>query len=199
MGQVLADISPKLRAWIEAQPMYFVGSAPSGDDGHVNISPKGGRESFAVLGPLQVAYLDMTGSGAETIAHLRENGRIVVMFCAFAGAPKIIRLHGSGRVVLPDDAEFAPLLTNFPANPDILGLTRAVIVVDVNRVADSCGFTVPRMELVEERDQLYRWAAARNEKEAPGWLDDYRAAKNACSIDGLPALSIAASAAVDPR
>src|SRR3954467_9463046 len=109
MGRTYDGIDERLAAWIARQPLFFVGSAPSGEDGHVNVSPKGPIGTLRVLDEHTVAYLDIVGSGAETIAHVRENGRIVVMLCAFDGPPRILRLHGSGRVVLPDDPEFEPL------------------------------------------------------------------------------------------
>jgi hypothetical protein len=188
MGQTYAEISPKLQEWIAQQPLYFVGTAPSGSEGHINISPKGARESFAVLGPNTVAYVDMTGSGAETIAHLRDNGRIVVMFCAFDGPPKIVRLHGTGTILLHPEPEFEAALAEFPLDPAAKALARAVIVVEVERVSDSCGYVVPIMKYDREREQMYRWAENREAKEGPGWWDAYKRKKNAVSIDGLPAL-----------
>jgi len=133
-----------------------------------------------VLGLTTVAYLDLTGSGVETIAHLRDNGRIVLMFTAFDGRPQIVRLHGRGRVVVPDDAEFDELVQRFPRNPG----TRSVIVVDVDRISDSCGYAVPRMDYVADRDVLDLWA----EKKGPKGLAAYRAKSNAVSLDGLPGL-----------
>lgn len=176
------SIDQRLREFIDAQPMFFVATAPSGADGHVNVSPKGGRGTLAVLDPLRVAYLDYTGSGAETIAHLRDNGRITLMWCAFAGPPNIVRVHGTGRAVLPTDPDFDGLLAAFDA-PEKHGL-RAVIEVTADRVSDSCGFQVPLMEHVGDRDLLTRWAERKSESD----LDEYRARKNARSIDGLPAL-----------
>ena len=188
MGRTYSEISEQHRAWIERQPVFFVGTAPSGDNGHINISPKGARESFAVLGPHTVAYLDMIGSGVETIAHLRDNGRIVLMFCAFEGPPKIIRLHGQGRVVLEQDPEFAELLHHFASGQDVRSLARAVIVVDVTRMSDSCGYAVPLMDFVGERDQLFRWAETRDAKQGPTWRAEYKREKNALSIDQLPGI-----------
>ena len=188
MGQTYAEISPKLGEWIARQPLFFVGTAPSGSEGHINISPKGARESFAILGPNRVAYVDMTGSGAETIAHLRDNGRIVVMFCAFEGPPKIVRLHGKGTILFHPEPEFEEALAGFSLDPAAKALARAVIVIDVERVSDSCGYVVPFMSYEGERDQMYRWAENRAAKEGPGWWDDYKRKKNAVSIDGLPAL-----------
>lgn len=175
MGQQLPDIDDDLAAWISRQHVFFVATAPLSPDGHINVSPKGG-EAFRVLGPLEVAYQDYTGSGAETAAHLRENGRIVIMFCAFEGAPRIVRLHGRGRVILPDDERFAAM---FPANPG----TRAYVHVAVDRVSSSCGYSVPFLDYRSDRDTLDRWAAGKGAEE----LQAYRGAKNARSIDGLPA------------
>jgi Pyridoxamine 5'-phosphate oxidase len=189
MGKVYPELDERLRKFIASQPVFFVATAPSGadgGDGHVNVSPKGYRDTFAVVGPRTVAYLDLTGSGAETIAHLRQNGKITIMFCSFGSAPKVLRLYGTGRVLLPGEPEFGELCARFPAD-DLGGYPasrRAVIVVDIDRIADSCGYAVPRMELTEERDLLTRWYGNKTAAE----LDAYRAEKNAVSIDGLPAL-----------
>ena len=178
MGSVLDGIDDALAAWLVGQPVFFVGTAPLAADGHVNLSPKGLAGSFAVLDEHTVAYLDLTGSGVETIAHLRENGRIVLMFCAFAGRPRIVRLHGLGRPVLPGDDGFDTLVARFP---DHLG-TRSVIIVDVSRVSDSCGFGVPTMTYEADRPVLELDHA----KRGPEGLARYRQEKNARSIDGLP-------------
>jgi predicted pyridoxine 5'-phosphate oxidase superfamily flavin-nucleotide-binding protein len=180
MGKVFDGIDDKLAAWIARQRLFFIGTAPSGADGHVNVSPKGPIESLRVLDPHTVAYQDVIGSGAETIAHLRDNGRIVVMLCAFEGPPRILRLHGQGTV-LPADA------VAFDATPPP-GTERAVIRVDVERIADSCGFGVPVMEYVGARPQYGAWAASKRRKGGDEALDEYVAAHNASSIDGLPAL-----------
>src|SRR5215212_6049272 len=140
MAHTYDEIDEPLRAWIARQPMFFVGTAPLAGDGHVNVSPKGPGGTLRVLGPDRVAYLDLVGSGAETIAHLRENGRIVVMLCAFEGPPRILRLHGRGAVVTPDDPRFEELIVRCEfADPGLPEARRAVIVVDVERIADSCG------------------------------------------------------------
>lgn len=178
MASVLPAIDDGLRAFLDEQHVFFVATAPS-QGGHVNVSPKG-RDTFRVLGPLDVAYLDLTGSGAETIAHVRDNGRITLMFCAFSGRPRIVRLAGLGTVVVPGDPAYDELVDNFPELPG----ARAVIRVAVDRVADSCGFAVPLMEYVGDRDVLDRWAARQSEDE----LREYRRTRNAVSIDGLPAL-----------
>ena len=182
MGTVHAEITDRLASFVLAQPVFFVGTAPLGADGHVNVSPKGMTGTFAVLDPHRVAYLDYTGSGAEAPAHLRENGRIVVMFCAFAGPPNIVRFHGTGRYVEAGSAEFDALRGHF-AKAETAG-QRGIVVVDVTRVSDSCGFSVPHLELVEDRDLLDRWA----DRKTPEQLDAYRVTKNSTSIDGLPAI-----------
>jgi hypothetical protein len=180
MGKSYDAIDGRLRLWVEAQHVFFVATAPLSPDGHINVSPKGMRDTFRVVDDHTVAWLDLTGSGAETIAHLRENGRIVVMFCSFEGPPKVLRLHGIGRVVTPDDDDWAAQSAGFGDHPG----ARAVIVVDVTRIADSCGFAVPTLTFTAERDLLDRNNEHRGEKA----LTDYRATKNAASIDGLPAL-----------
>lgn len=179
MGRVVDGITPHIADFIARQHVFFVATAPTGADGHVNLSPKG-LDTFRVLGPREVAYLDLTGSGAETIAHLRENGRITLMFCAFDGKPNIVRLYGRGTAVPVDDA--APeLLGGFPPLPG----ARSVVRVDVERVSTSCGYAVPLLSYAGARDQLVDWA----ERKGPDGLTAYRAEKNAESIDGLPALS----------
>jgi predicted pyridoxine 5'-phosphate oxidase superfamily flavin-nucleotide-binding protein len=181
MGKVFDAIDDKLAAWIGRQRMFFVGTAPSGSGGHVNVSPKGPMESLRILDPHTVAYQDIIGSGAETIAHLRDNGRIVVMICAFEGPPRILRLHGQGSV-LPVDA------VDFPGTEVRDEARRAVISVDIERIADSCGYGVPIMEHVSARPQYAAWAETKVRKGGPRALEDYVAEKNARSIDGLPAV-----------
>jgi Pyridoxamine 5'-phosphate oxidase len=188
MAKLFERIEEPLRAFIEAQPMFFVGTAPSGDEGHVNISPKGGKGLFRVTGPHGFAYVDLMGSGIETIAHLRENGRIVVMFCAFEGPPKILRLHGQGRAIQQGDDEFAELLASFEVGEERLPAVRSVIAVDVERVADSCGFVVPNMTYEGERDQLFRYADNRIRKLGADAVREYVTEKNGESLDGLPGL-----------
>lgn len=173
-------IDGRLRAFIEAQHLFFVATAPLAAEGHVNVSPKG-LDTFRVLGEREVAYLDLTGSGSETVAHLRENGRVTIMFCAFDGPPNIVRLHGSGRYVALGDAEFDSYRGLFADHPG----ARGVVVVDVHRVSDSCGYAVPLMSHDGDRDLLTRWSENRGED----GLTAYRATKNAASIDGLPALA----------
>lgn len=179
MGRSFDAIADHLATWMEAQPIFFTASAPLDADGHVNVSPKGG-DCFRVLGPNRVAYLDYTGSGAETIAHTRENGRLTIMFCAFHGKPNIVRLFGTGEAVLPGDDRHADLVAGFPPNPG----ARSVVVLDVTEVRTSCGYSVPEMALVAPRSTLDEWA----ERKTPAELDAYRAEKNARSLDGLPAI-----------
>jgi hypothetical protein len=188
MAKVFDAIDERLRAWIEAQPLFFVGTAPSGDDGHVNVSPKGGKGLFAVTGPHGFAYVDLMGSGIETIAHLRENGRIVVMFAAFDGPPKILRLHGRGSVTQQRDEEFEARLAAFDVSEDQLRAVRSVISIEVTRISDSCGFVVPRMTYEQERDQLYRYADNRIRKHGPDAVREYVTVENAESLDGLAGL-----------
>jgi hypothetical protein len=179
MGRTHDGLDDQLTSWIAAQHVFFVATAPSGADGHVNLSPKG-YDSFRVLDPTTVAYLDLTGSGVETISHLRENGRITFMFCAFEGKPKILRLFGRGRVVLPEDEAFADLVTLFPPQPG----TRSVIVAELDRIQDSCGYAVPFLAYEGERERLHEWA----DRKGPDGIVAYHAEKNERSIDGLPGL-----------
>jgi Pyridoxamine 5'-phosphate oxidase len=181
MAKTFDAIDARLGAWIARQRMFFVATAPSGAGGHVNVSPKGPIETLRVLDERTVAYLDLVGSGAETIAHLRDNGRIVVMLCSFDGPPRIVRLHGRGEVLDVGAIDF-PEIGALPQQQ------RTVIRVAVDRIADSCGFGVPLMSYEGERPQARAWAERKLAKEGPGALDDYVAAKNAVSIDGLPAL-----------
>lgn len=185
------QLDDKLVDWIGRQRMYFVGTAPSGDDGLVNISPKGWMDSFRVLGPRQVAYLDVFGSGVETIAHLKQNGRIVVMLCAFEGGPRILRLHGHGDVLEHGTPAFDRLIGAFPVGATQGGerSIRSIIRVDVQRIADSCGYGVPRMDYVGERDQYERGTAVKERKQGADELLDFRRKRAAASLDGLPALT----------
>ena len=182
MGKVYEGVDDRLAAFIAAQHVFFTATAPSGPDGHVNVSPKGIAGTFAVLGPNRVAYLDYTGSGAEGIAHLRDNGRVCVMFCSFEGPPKVLRLHGRGEPVFPGTARFEELLASFEG-ADRHGL-RAIIDVDVTRVSDSCGFGVPLYDLREDRDLLTRHMARKDEAA----MAEYQRVRNNESVDGLPAL-----------
>ena len=178
MGRVPA-IDAKLAEFMLSQPVFFVATAPL-NGGHVNCSPKGNDGDLQILDDMRVAYQDMTGSGIETIAHLRENGRIVLMFCAFSGPPRIVRLHGRGHPVVPGDGRYPGLEARFrPA----LG-RRSFVVVEVERVSTSCGYGVPQMTFDRHRDNMARWAEV---KGADG-LAAYREEKNALSLDGLSGL-----------
>lgn len=177
MAKTYAIITDELRSFIEAQHMFFVASAPLAAEGHVNVSPKG-LDCLRVLGPLRVAYLDLTGSGNETSAHLHENGRITLMFCAFDGPPRILRLYGRGTTVLPGSDGWAGLR---PLFADYSGV-RQIVVADIERVQTSCGFGVPLYDFVGQRDTLLKWNAAKGEER----LEEYRRELNAYSIDGLP-------------
>ncbi|NEQ47196.1 MAG: pyridoxamine 5'-phosphate oxidase family protein [Leptolyngbya sp. SIOISBB] len=179
MGKVFTEISESMQAWVEKQKIFFVATAPLSDSGHVNCSPKG-ADSLRILSPTRVAYQDLTGSGVETIAHIRENGRIVIMLCAFEGPPQIVRFFGQGTYLPKGSEEFQKLAGQFE---DKLGW-RAIITVDVTRVGSSCGYSVPFYDFVGDRDVLDKWTAA---KGAAG-LDEYQKMKNAQSIDGLPGL-----------
>ena len=189
MARTHEALDEQLSEWITAQPVFFVATAPSGDDGHVNLSPKG-YDALRVLGPREVVYLDLTGSGAETIAHLRQNGRLTIMFCAFEGPPRILRLYGRARAVLPGDDEFAELSERFPDLPG----ARAVVHLAIERISSSCGYGVPRMELVEERPTLLEWS----HRKGPDGLSRYRADQNATSIDGLPAIEAEPASEAEP-
>jgi hypothetical protein len=193
MGKLYDEIDEHLREWIAKQALFFVGTAPSGDAGHVNVSPKGPIGTLRVLDASTVAYLDTVGSGAETIAHLRDNGRIVIMLCAFAGPPRILRLHGRGEVVLASDPRFEEILSRAgfdePAVPEA---RRGIVLVEVQRVADSCGYGVPLMTYDGHRPHADAWAAKRLRVGGPGAMLDYQREKNEQSIDGLPAVELAA-------
>lgn len=190
MGKLYDTIDGRLEEWIGRQHLFFVGTAPSGSDGHVNISPKGGIESFRVVDPMTVAYLDFVGSGVETIAHLRDNGRIVVMFCAFDGSPRIVRLHGVGSVALLGEPAFAEL----SARLDFSGIdaaaegARSIVTVDVHRIADSCGYGVPQMRYEGPRSQQLAWIQSRLAKHGPAGVTKYVDEKNRTSIDALPGI-----------
>lgn len=196
MAKVFDAIDEHLERWIASQRMFFVGTAPLDADGHVNVSPKGPIETLRVLDPHTVAYLDMVGSGAETIAHIRENGRIVVMLCAFEGPPRIVRLHGCGEVVTASEPEFEALAQRCGfAQPEHPETRRAIVVVAVDRIADSCGYSVPLMTYTGLRPHSSAWAAKKLRVGGPDALLDYQREKNARSIDGLPAVELPAPAA----
>jgi hypothetical protein len=177
MGKLYQSLTLELQDWLAQQKVFFVATSPLAHDGHVNCSPKG-ADTFRVLNEREVAYVDLTGSGIETTAHLRENGRILLMFCAFSGPPKIVRLHGRGEAIYPNQPAFAALHAKFPNHAG----ARAIIRVTLARISDSCGHGVPLMDFVAPRDLLEKWAATKG----PRGLAEYRAAKNRESIDGLP-------------
>ncbi|MBY0511107.1 MAG: pyridoxamine 5'-phosphate oxidase family protein [Rhodospirillaceae bacterium] len=192
MGKVLTHIDDTIRAWVARQRMFFVSTAPLSGEGMVNCSPKGG-DYLRIVDDKTVVYLDFAGSGVETIAHLREpgNGRIVIMLCAFEGPPKIVRFHGIGDVVLPDDPDFAELSKLFA--DDLLGV-RSIIRLKVERVSDSCGFGVPVYDFKKDRDGMRKWS----EKKGADGVRDYVASKNAVSIDGIPGVSVEEAKTVSP-
>jgi hypothetical protein len=190
MGKVYDEITDQLAGWIAQQPMFFVATAPLAPDGHVNVSPKGPIGTLRVMGPHRVAYLDFHGSGAETLGHVRENGRIVLMFCAFQGPPRILRLHGTARPIFAGDAEFDSLLEagqfeelSMPAG------RRALIDVDVERISDSCGYGVPLMTFEGNREHYALSVAKRVRTMSEDGYHAFVAERNALSIDGLPALA----------
>ena len=189
MAKVFDGIDDHLRDWIARQRVFFVGTAPLAGDGHVNVSPKGPIETLAVLDDHTIAYLDVVGSGAETIAHLRENGRIVVMLCAFEGPPRIVRLHGRGEVVHAEDPRFRELFERCGFSEDTVA-QRSIVVVDVTRVGDSCGYSVPLMSYEGQRPHQRLWAEKRLRAHGPDALTDYQREKNVRSIDGLPAVDL---------
>ena len=176
MAKFYDGITDEQKAFIAAQPLFFVATAP--DEGRINLSPKGLDGCFAVLGTNRVAFLNLTGSGNETAAHLLRDDRITIMFCAFAGAPKILRLHGRGRAVHARDREWEEMLSLFRAYP----AARQVVVVDVDSVVTSCGFGVPLMELQGQRAMLPEWA----EKKGPEGIERYQRERNVTSFDGYP-------------
>ena len=180
MGKTYDALDDRLISFIKAQKLFFVATAPLRADGHVNLSPKG-YDSFAVIGPNEVAYLDLGGSGIETQAHLQENGRITIMFCAFEGAANILRLYGQGEAVDFDHPDFEKMLALFPG----YDRARAIIRVKVSRVQDSCGWGVPFYEFKAEREQLKRYIDKDefNDESRQKWRE-----YNAASIDGLPGL-----------
>lgn len=177
MGKFNNAIQEHHAAFIKKQKMFFVATAPLNSNGHINLSPKG-LDSFLVLSPTRVAYMDIVGSGNETSAHILENGRITFMFCAFEDAPNILRLYGKGHTVLPGDASWPELSAHFTLQP----ATRQIIVADIHKVQTSCGFGVPLYDYTGERDHAQKWA----EKKGPEGLTAYKKEKNLVSLDGLP-------------
>lgn len=178
MARVHDELDDNLIEWIGRQHMFFVATAPR-VEGHVNLSPKG-HDTFRVFDRATVGYLDLTGSGVETIAHLRENGRLTIMFCAFEGPPRILRLYGRGEVVEPSQDGFGAVAAHFPVLPGV----RSVIRLTIERISSSCGYSVPLLAYQGERDTLIEWA----ERKGPDGLEAYHAEKNTVSIDGLAGL-----------
>jgi Pyridoxamine 5'-phosphate oxidase len=177
LGDLYDAIPDDLARFIEAQHVFFVATAPLAEDGRVNVSPKG-LDTLRILSPNRVAYLDLTGSGNETSAHMAENGRVTFMFCAFEGPAKILRLYGRGRTVLPDTSEWTELLPRFETMPGM----RQIVVADIDRVSTSCGYAVPLLEFKKDRPTLPKWSVSKGET----WLEEYRREMNAESIDGIP-------------
>ena len=180
MGKEYTEIDERIQKWMGRQQMFFVSTAPSSADGLVNCSPKG-LDSLRVIGPMQVAYVDTGGSGIETVAHLKDNGRITLMMCAFDGPPKIFRFYGKGRVLEPHDGDFDGMLSKFPAMP----AARNIIVIDVERIIDSCGYGVPLYEFKQHRDSLPNYFSKQSEED----ILKYRRDRNSESLDGLPGLA----------
>uniref|UniRef100_A0AAU2JLY4 Pyridoxamine 5'-phosphate oxidase family protein n=1 Tax=Streptomyces sp. NBC_00049 TaxID=2903617 RepID=A0AAU2JLY4_9ACTN len=186
MGKLHERIDGRLRTFIEEQPIFFTATAPLAGDGHVNLSPKGRAGTLVVVDEQTLAYLDFGGSGAETIAHVRENGRITLMWCAFSGPPNIVRIHGRGEAVFRDDPRWGELVSLFgeadgPA-------ARAVIVVHAERIADVCGYAVPLMEYQGERTLHAEYFGRKTDEE----FGEYCEKKDfiGTSLDGLPALPL---------
>ena len=180
MGKEYTEIGERLQKWIGRQHVFFVATAPLSGDGLVNCSPKG-LDSLRILDPNTLAYVDIGGSGIETVAHLKENGRIVIMMCAFNGPPKIFRFYGTGNVVEPHDARFGELLARFPAQPS----ARNIIEVFVDRIIDSCGFGVPQYEFQKNRDSFDNYYGSQSDQE----IAAFRQQRNVASLDGLPGLT----------
>ncbi len=179
MGDVFQKIDEAIEAWIDAQHMFFVATAPLSGDGLINCSPKG-LDTLKVLDGRTLAYLDLIGSGAETIAHVRENERVLIMICACDGPPKIMRFHGRGEIVQPGHDEFAKLLALFPGYDSV----RSIVRVHLTRIGNSCGYGVPLLEFREDRRALPMWA----EKKGPTKLREFQKEYNAASLDGLTAV-----------
>ena len=181
MGKIYETIDDSLREFIGRQQMFFVATAPLSDDGLVNLSPKG-LDSLRILNGRTVVYADLTGSGIETVAHLKENGRIVIMFCAFEGTPNIVRLHGRGEVIEPRNSDFSGLRDLFPKYDGL----RSLIRVDCHRISDSCGFGVPMYEYKGQRSQLIAWA----DRQGVTGVAQYQRKMNRVSLDELPGLTL---------
>ncbi len=185
MGKPHEKLTEDLQQWIHKQHMFFVATSPLAADGMINCSPKG-LDSFRILDGHTVAYIDLTGSGVETISHLKENGRVVIMFCAFEGAANILRLYGTGEVVEPHQSEFEPLTALFPMYEGV----RAIIRIHVNKIIDACGYSVPLYTYERQRDTLIKWTENKSADE----LRAYQQQKNLQSLDGLTGLQMNESA-----
>jgi hypothetical protein len=177
MGDLLDSLTDKHMEWAMAQKIFFVSTAPLSQNDHINCSPKGG-DCFQFLVKETFIYADYTGSGNETIAHVNENGRILIMFCAFEGPPRIMRLHGWGTAILPGNPEFEELGQKLPDNHGL----RSVIHVAIKRASVSCGFSVPLYDFVKQRNNLDKWA----DTKGSAGLVEYRKQSNQTSVDGLP-------------
>jgi hypothetical protein len=188
MAKVFEEITEPIRDWVARQSMFFVATAPLQPDGHVNVSPKGPIGSLKITGPRAISYLDISGSGAETIAHLRENGRIVIMLCAFDGPPRIVRFHGTGSILRWDEPGFTEAAAPFE-HLSIDEARRAIITVDVTRVSDSCGYGVPLMEFQGLRNHHELSSAKKLRVKGPDGYEQHKLTKNAHSLDGLPAVT----------
>ena len=181
MGKTYKEIDRKSANWIEEQRMFFVATAPISGEGLVNLSPKG-LDSFRILDPHTVAYLDLTGSGIETIAHVKENARITIMFCSFEGPPKILRIYGQGEIIEKSNPRFSTLISKFIKFKS----ARAIIVINIKRVANSCGFGIPIYHFQQQRDTLINWAENKGEK----GINAYHKEHNEQSLDKLKGLEM---------
>lgn len=188
MAEVFEVIDESLSAFIEQQQMFFVATAPRSDDGLINLSPKG-LNLLRVVDERTVVYADLTGSGVETVAHLKENGRVVLMFCAFDGPPRIVRLHGRGEVIERHHDDFEQLRGDFPELPGL----RSFIRVNCHRISDSCGWGVPRFDFQGQRTQLTAWA----DHQGVEGVAKYQGEANTMSLDGLPGISSGGDQATD--
>jgi pyridoxamine 5'-phosphate oxidase-like protein len=191
VGKVFPEFDDHLRGWIKRQPLFFTATAPLAADGHVNVSPKGPIGTLQVIGRRTVAYLDTIGSGSETIAHVRENGRIVIMLCAFQGPPRIVRIHGRAEIIPSSCERFDELLERHDfEQPQHTEALRAIVVVEATRISDSCGYGVPLMSFEGSREHADLWAAKKLRTGGPDALREYQREKNAVSLDGLPAVDV---------
>ena len=179
MSKTYPALTSELKTWIAQQPLFFLASAPLQADGHINLSPRG-LDSLRIINDQELVILDFTGSGNETAAHLHENARLTVMLCAFSGDPKILRLYGHGEVIRPGQPAWPAHRALF--EPVLAGV-RQLFVLKLDRIQTSCGFGVPLMDFVAQRDMLLEWAR----KKGPDGITTYQLNKNARSIDGLPA------------